>query len=88
VAGITYREVMTTLLIFFAGIVAAIATVVGCVAWRDRRGRGSFVDPSISRAALVQADRQAVQGLLAAAELPVTDFLGRRSVSHSRANRT
>jgi hypothetical protein len=88
VAGITYREVMTTLLIFFAGIVAAIATVVGCVAWRDRRGRGSFVDPSISRAALVQADRQAVQGLLAAAELPVTDFLGRRSVSHSRTNRT
>jgi hypothetical protein len=77
-----------TLLILFAAIVAAIVTVVGYVAWRDQRGWGSFVDPSVSRAALVQADRQGIQGLIAAIDLPVTDSLGRRSGSPSPANRT
>ena len=76
-----------TILILFAGIAAAIATVVGYVAWRDRRGRGSFVDPSVSRAALVQADRGAVQGLLAHTDMPVGGFLGHRPGSHSRADR-
>lgn len=73
-AVITYREGMT-LLILMAGIAAAIAMIAGSVAWRDRRSRGSFVDPSISRDALIQADRQAVQARLAFAEMPVTDFL-------------
>src|SRR4051812_4528490 len=86
VAGITYREVMT-LLILFAGVAAAIATVAGCIAWRDRRGRGSFVDPSINMA-LVQADRRDIQSLREFTDLPVADFVVRRSVSHSRANRT
>jgi hypothetical protein len=76
-----------TLMVFLAGIAAAIASVAGYVTWRDRRGRGSFVDPSVSRDALVQADRQAVQGRLAYAEMPVTDFLplGR---DFSQANRS
>jgi Flp pilus assembly protein CpaB len=88
VAGITYREVMT-LLILFAAIAAAIATVVGYVNWRDQRAWGSFVDPSISRTALVQADRQGVQGLIVAAtDLPAPDTLGHRSGSHARANRS
>ena len=77
-----------TFLILMVGIAAAIATVVGYVARRDRRTRRLFVDPSISRGALVQADRQAVQGRLADAGMPVTDFLGHRPGSHSRANRT
>lgn len=74
VAGTRYGEVMTVLiaLVVFA---AAIVAVVGYVAWRDRRSRGSFVDPSVSRDALVRADRQAVQGRLADAGMPVTGFL-------------
>ena len=86
-AATRYCEVMT-FLILIGGFAVAIATVVGCVAWRDRRSRGSFVDPSISRGAIVQADRQAVQGRLADAGMPVTDFVSHRPGSHSRANRT
>jgi hypothetical protein len=75
-----------TFLIFMAGFAAAIAAIVGYVAWRDRRGRRSFVDPSISRDALARADRQAVQGRLASEGMLVTDFID--SGSRSRANRT
>ena len=71
-----------------AGFAAAIATVVGLVAWRDRRSRGSFVDPSVSRTALVQADRQAIQGQLAYTGMPATNFLGPRSASRPQADRT
>jgi len=74
-----------TILILMAGIAAAIAAIVGYVALRDRRGGGSFVHPSISRDALVQADRQGVQGRLASIEMPVADFVSRRP--HSRADR-
>lgn len=59
-----------------------MALVVGYVAWRDRRQRGAFVDPSISRDALVEADRQAVQGRLAAEFLPVADFARPHRPSH------
>lgn len=86
-AGAHYGEVMT-LLILMVGIAAAIAMVVGYVAWRDRRTRGSFVDPSVSRDALVQADRQAVQARLADAGMPSTDFIGHGPGAHSRRNRT
>jgi hypothetical protein len=65
-----------TLLIFAVGFAAAIATVTGYVAWRDRGRRGSFVDPSISRDALIQADRQAVQGRLASEGMLVTRVVG------------
>jgi uncharacterized iron-regulated membrane protein len=81
VAATRYFGVMT-LLILILGMAAAMATVVACVAWRDRRTRGSFVDPSISRGALVQADRQAVQGRLAEAGMPVTEFISHRPGSH------
>jgi hypothetical protein len=77
-----------TLLILMVGIAAMIATVVGYVAWRDRHRRGSFVDPSISRDALVQADQQAVRGRLADAGMPSTDFISHGPGYHSRANRT
>ena len=77
-----------TLLVLRVGIGAAIAMAVGYIAWRDRRTRGSYVAPSISRDALVQADRQAVQARLADAGMPSTDFLGHGPGSHSRANRT
>lgn len=73
-AGVGYCEFVTVLL-FMVGFAAMIATVVGYVAWRDRRHRGSFVDPSISRDALVQSDRQAVQGLLAGAGMLEANFL-------------
>jgi hypothetical protein len=86
VAGARYGEVMT-ILILLGGIVAAIATIVGYVVRRDRRGRASFVDPSVSRDALVETNRQAVQGRLAEAGMVVTDFLGSRPGSHSRADR-
>jgi crotonobetainyl-CoA:carnitine CoA-transferase CaiB-like acyl-CoA transferase len=87
VVGVTYRQAMT-LLILFAGIVTALVTVVGYVARRDRRGRGSFVDPSVSRAALTQAERQGVLGYVAAQHMPISDSLGRPMGSHSQANRT
>jgi hypothetical protein len=85
-ADARYGEVMT-ILILLGGIVAAIATIVGYVVRRDRHGRGSFVDPSVSRDALVETNRQAVQGRLAEAGMLVTDFLGHRPGSHSRADR-
>lgn len=85
-AGTRYCEVMT-LLIFLVGIAALIAMVVGYVAWRDRRRRGSFVDPAISRDALVRADRQAVQGRLASEDMLISTFLGSRQESRSRADR-
>ncbi|MEJ3746857.1 hypothetical protein WEI85_26670 [Actinomycetes bacterium KLBMP 9797] len=62
-------------LVFLAVVAAVIAASVGYVAWRDRRGRGQHVDPSVSDDARVQADRQAVQGLLGYSGMPVTDFL-------------
>jgi hypothetical protein len=77
-----------TSLILLTGLAAAIATVVGYVVWRDRRGRGSFVDPSISRVALAQADQQAVQGLVAHRFMPVGGSVGHRAGSQSRTNRT
>lgn len=77
-ASARYREGMTVLIPI--GVFAAlITTVVLYVVWRDRRSRRSFVDPSVSRAALVQADRQKVQGLLASTGMPVTTFLGQAS---------
>jgi hypothetical protein len=79
-----YGEVMTVLIVLVV-FGAAIALVVGYVAWRDRRSRGSFVHPSVSRDALIQADRQAVQGRLADVGMPVADFLQTRS--SSRASR-
>jgi hypothetical protein len=54
-----YREAVTVL-IFYAAIVAPIAAIVGYLAWRDRRRQGSLEDPSISRDALRQTDRQRV----------------------------
>jgi hypothetical protein len=72
-----------TILIFVAGFVAAIIAIIGYVTWRDRGRRGSFEDPSISRGALVDADRQAVQGRFAAAlaygAMPPTGSSGHRS---------
>jgi hypothetical protein len=64
-----------TILISLVVFAAVVATIVGYVALRDRRSRRQFVDPSISRDALVQADRQAVQGLLGMTGMPVTDFV-------------
>jgi hypothetical protein len=57
-ADVRYREVMT-ILIFLVGVAAAIATFAGYVAWRDRRGRESSADPSISRDALARRERHA-----------------------------
>lgn len=68
-------DVAMRLVFLLLGIGSAMALIVGYVAWRDRRQRGSFVDPTISRDALIEADRQAVQGRLAAEYLPVTDFV-------------
>jgi hypothetical protein len=65
-------------LIFMAGFAAAVAAIVGYVAWRDRHTGGSFVDPSVSRDALVQADRQAVQGRLATEGMLSVDFIDNR----------
>jgi hypothetical protein len=56
-ALVRYREAMTVLL-FYAALAAPIAAIVGYLAWRDRRRQGSLEDPSISRDALRQADRQ------------------------------
>ncbi|MEV6487566.1 hypothetical protein AB0M20_02840 [Actinoplanes sp. NPDC051633] len=75
-----------TLLIFMIGAAAAMAAIVGYVAWRDRRGQGSFVDPSISRSALVQAQWQAVLPRMAPDAL-VVKLVDPRSGSQSRANR-
>ncbi len=55
-----------TILIFAIGLAAAFITIVGYVTWRDRARGASFEDPSISRDALVAADRQGTQGRLAA----------------------
>jgi hypothetical protein len=55
-----------TISMLLVGVAAAIATLFGYIAWRDRRGRRSFVDSSIRRGALVQADEHAVQGRLLA----------------------
>jgi hypothetical protein len=82
VAVARYGEVMT-FLILMAGFAAAISTIVGFVAWRDRRSRGSFVDPSISRDAIVQAYRQAVPGRVAEADIPAINFVGHGRRSHS-----
>jgi uncharacterized iron-regulated membrane protein len=54
-----------TILIFAVGLAAAFITIVGYVTWRDRGRRASFEDPSISRDALVDADRQAIRGRFA-----------------------
>lgn len=71
-----------TLLIILAPFAAAMGAVVGYVAWRDRRRRGAHIDPSISRDALAQADRGAVQGRLAAEGMPDTRILGGGPGSH------
>jgi uncharacterized iron-regulated membrane protein len=60
VANARYCEIMTILIILVA-IAAAIATLAGFVAWRDRRGRRSFVDPSVRRDAVAQAHREAIE---------------------------
>jgi uncharacterized iron-regulated membrane protein len=73
-----------TILIFLVGLAAMVGTLVGWVVWRDRRRRGSFVDPSISREALTQAERQAVQGRIAADGMPTNVFSNRGPKSHSR----
>jgi hypothetical protein len=62
-ADVRYREVMT-ILMFLVGAAAAIATLFGYVAWRDRHGRRSLVESSIRRGAAVQADQHAVQDRL------------------------
>jgi hypothetical protein len=75
-----------TVLIVLVVFATLIAMVVGYVAWRDRHSRRSFVDPSVSRDALIEADRQNVQGRLADVGMPVFDFLQTRS--SSRTDRT
>lgn len=50
-----------TILILLAGLAAVVAAVTGYVAWRDRHGRDSFVHPSVSRNALIEAERQSNQ---------------------------
>lgn len=47
-----------TILILLAGLAAVAAAVAGYVAWRGRHGRASFVHPSVSRNALIEAERQ------------------------------
>jgi uncharacterized iron-regulated membrane protein len=84
-AGGVYREIMT-ILIVLAGFVAAIAAASGYVAWRDHRNRGSIVDPSTSRDALVEADRQGLQGRLASEGMPVFRVLGTSRGSSHREN--
>ena len=85
VAGACYCSVVMTILIFLAGFAAVIAMLVGWVAWRDRRRRGSFVDPTISRDALAHAERQGVQGRVAAGGGFTPIFPERGSESHSRS---
>jgi hypothetical protein len=79
-----YCSVVMTFLIFLAGLAVVIGMLVGWVVWRDRRRRGSFVDPTISREALAHAERQAVQGRLAADGVLTKIFSDRRPESHSR----
>jgi hypothetical protein len=62
VAGPGYLEAMTILILIAAVIAILIATVVGYVAVRDRRHRGTVVDHTISRDAFVSVDRQAAEG--------------------------
>lgn len=45
-------------MVLLAGLAAVIAAVAGYVAWRGRHGRGSILHPSISRNALIEAERQ------------------------------
>lgn len=73
-----------TILIFLVGLAAVVGMLVGWVVWRDRRRRGSFVDPTTSRKALAQAERQAVQGRIAADGVPTNIFPNRGPKSHSR----
>jgi hypothetical protein len=54
-----YCQLMAFLVIIIP-FAAVVGVIVGYVALRDRRTRRSFVDPSISRDALIRADRQAV----------------------------
>ena len=61
-AGPGYLEAMTILILIAAIIAILIATVVGYVAVRDRRHRGTVIDPIIRRDALVSVDRQAAEG--------------------------
>ena len=77
-AGARYREGMTVLIVL-AVFAVPIAAVVGFVAWRDRRTARVFVDPSVSRDALVQADRQGVQGRMADTGMLVTTYLDANS---------
>lgn len=55
VAG--YGEAMT-IVVLLAGTAAVIVALAGYVAWRGRHGRGSFLHPSVSRDALIEAERQ------------------------------
>jgi hypothetical protein len=73
-----------TFLIVLGGTAVIISAVVGYVAWRDRRSRRSYIDPLVSRDALVQVNRQAVQGRLAEAGTFGTDILRYGPESRSR----
>ncbi len=86
VLGARYGEAMT-ILILLAGLAAAVAAVVGYVAWRESRSRGSFLHPSISRDALAQVHRQAVRGRLAEADMPIIRVAHHSPGSHSQARR-
>ena len=72
-AGRGYGEAMT-ILVLLAGLAATIAAVAGYVTWRGRRGvRGSYLHPAVSRQALNEADRQGVQGRVAAIDgIPIS----------------
>jgi hypothetical protein len=82
VVSASHDEVMTVL-ILLAGLTATVATVVGYVAWRERRTGRSFIDPSVSREALTQVHLQAVRGRLAEA-----DMLAINLVEHSPGTRS
>jgi hypothetical protein len=82
-----YGQVMT-ILIFLSVAVVMIAAIVGYVTWRNRRSRRSFVDPFVSRGAFLHAERRAVQGRLAEADMLGTDLLGYGPGAHSRVNQT
>jgi hypothetical protein len=61
---VRYRGVMTMLMLLVGGA-AAIATLFGYIAWRDRHGRRSFVESaSIRRGAPVHIDEHAVHDRL------------------------
>lgn len=80
-----YGEAMT-ILVLLAGLAAVIVTTVGYVAWRERRSRGSFIDPSVSRGVLAEVHRQAVRGRLAEADMLVVNVVPHGPGTRSRAD--